>query len=118
MIGFIGAGVFNIGQFFVSGIYSFGLLQFCWGLFIVGVYPAINTIVVNCTDKNVQGRVFGLTTTANYMGCMAGPLVGGMISSWLGIRPVFLFAGSLFLVLGLTILVSYFQKEAVVGKQS
>ena len=118
MIGFIGAGIFNIGQFFVSGIYSFGLLQFCWGLFIVGVYPAINTIVVNCTDKSVQGRVFGLTTTANYMGCMAGPLVGGMISAWLGIRPVFLFAGSLFLLLGITILVSYFQKEAVVANKA
>ena len=118
MIGFIGAGVFNIGQFFVEEIYSFGVLQFCWGLFIVGVYPAINTIVVNCTDRNVQGRVFGLTTTANYMGCMAGPLVGGMLSAWLGIRPVFLFAGSLFLVLGITILVSYFQKEAVVGNCS
>lgn len=118
MIGFIGAGVFNIGQFFVGGIYGFGLLQFCWGLFIVGVYPAINTIVVNCTDRNIQGRVFGLTTTANYMGCMAGPLVGGMLSAWMGIRPVFIFAGSLFLVLGITILVSYFQKEAVVSQQS
>lgn len=117
MMGFIGAGLFNIGQFFVNGIYGFGVLQFCWGLFIVGVYPAINTIVVNCTDRNARGRIFGLTTTANYMGCMAGPLVGGLVSSWLGIRPVFLLAGGLFLLLGLIILWSPLQAETVATRQ-
>lgn len=113
MIAFVGAGVFNLGQFFVTDIYKFGFLQFCWGLFVVGVYPAINTIVVGCTDRSSQGRVFGLTNTANQLGSMVGPLVGGMISSWIGIRPVFLFAGSLFMMLGMIVLLSYFQKEAV-----
>lgn len=118
MIGFIGAGLFNFGQFFVNDIYGFGMMQFCWGLFIVGVYPAINTIVVNCTDRSVRGRIFGLTTTANYMGCMAGPLVGGMASSWLGIRPVFLVAGGMFLVLGLIILWSPLPAEPIVNHQN
>jgi len=109
-IAFIGAGVFNMGQFFVADIYKFGLLQFCFGFFIVGVFPAINTIIVNCTDKNSQGRIFGLTTTANQLGSMVGPLIGGFISSWIGIRPVFLFTGSALLMIGLIIFLSCFQK--------
>jgi len=107
---FIGAGVFNMGQFFVADIYKFGLLQFCFGFFIVGVYPAINTTIVNCTDKNSQGQIFGLTTTANQLGCMVGPLIGGMVSSWIGIRPIFLLTGSALLMLGLIICLSCFQK--------
>jgi len=110
---FIGAGIFNMGQFFVADIYKFAALQFCFGFFIVGVYPAINTIIVNCTDKNSQGRIFGLTTTANQLGSMVGPLIGGLISSWIGIRPVFLLTGSALLLLGLVIFLSCFQKPVV-----
>jgi len=109
-IAFLGAGIFNLGQFFVADIYKFAVLQFCFGFFIVGVYPAINTIIVNCTDRNSQGRIFGLTTTANQLGSMIGPLLGGVISSWIGIRPVFLFTGTALLMLGLIIFVSCFSK--------
>ena len=111
-VAFIGAGIFNMGQFFIADIYRFAVLQFCFGFFIVGVYPAINTIIVNCTDKNAQGRVFGLTTTANQLGCMVGPLLGGVISSFIGLRSVFLFTGSALLFLGLIIFLSFYQESA------
>jgi DHA1 family multidrug resistance protein-like MFS transporter len=116
VIAFIGAGIFNMGQFFVSNIYQFSVLQFFFGLFIVGVYPAINTIAVNSTDKAVQGRVFGLTTTANQLGSMVGPLVGGMISSWLGIAPVFLFTGSFLIIIGVVVFLKI-SRNTVVGKE-
>lgn len=99
-IAFTGAGIFNLGQYFVSDVYTFAMLQFMFGLFVVGVYPAINTIAVSSCDKGFQGRVFGLTTTANQMGSMAGPLIGAAISSYVGIRPVFLFTGMLLLMVG------------------
>ncbi|WP_285717044.1 MFS transporter [Pelosinus sp. IPA-1] len=108
---FVGAGVFNMGQFFAGSIYSFSILQFVFGLFIVGVYPAINTIAVNSTDKAFQGRIFGLTTTANQMGSMVGPILGGFISSWFGIKPVFLFTGSVLILLGLLVLFKLSRKK-------
>ncbi|HWR45680.1 MFS transporter [Sporomusa sp.] len=106
MIAFFGAGIFNLGQFFADNIYQFSLLQFLYGLFIVGVYPAINTIAVSCSDANSQGRIFGLTTTANQLGSMVGPLIGGVISSWIGIKPVFFFTGGVLLALGGTVLLA------------
>ncbi|SMC52376.1 MFS transporter [Sporomusa malonica] len=104
VIAFLGAGVFNLGQFLANDIYQFSLLQFLYGLFIVGVFPAINTIAVSCTDAGSQGRVFGLATTANQLGSMVGPLIGGVIGSWIGIKPVFLFTGSVLLLLGVMVL--------------
>lgn len=117
VIAFIGAGIFNMGQFFVNTIYQFSVLQFFFGLFIVGVYPAINTIAVNSTDKAFQGRIFGLTTTANQLGSMVGPLIGGMISSWLGIRPVFLFTGSSLIIIGLIVFFKISRTTLTVSKE-
>ncbi|MCC5463900.1 MFS transporter [Pelosinus baikalensis] len=117
VIAFIGAGIFNMGQFFIVNIYQFSVLQFFFGLFIVGVYPAINTIAVNSTDKAFQGRIFGLTTTANHLGSMVGPLVGGMISSWLGIGPVFLFTGSVLIMIGLLVFFKIPKTTGVISKE-
>jgi len=99
-IAFVGAGFFNFWQFFASDLYQFGVLQFFYGLFIVGVFPAINAIAVSSASADAQGRVFGLTTTANQLGQMSGPVMGGAISSWLGISTVFLFTGSILILLG------------------
>jgi DHA1 family multidrug resistance protein-like MFS transporter len=117
VIAFIGAGIFNMGQSFIVNIYQFSVLQFFFGLFIVGVYPAINTIAVNSTDKAFQGRIFGLTTTANHLGSMVGPLVGGMISSWLGIGPVFLFTGSVLIMIGLLVFFKIPRATGVISKE-
>ena len=96
----LGAGVFNFGQFWAENIVQFGLLQIFYGLFIVGVFPAMNTMALSSVDANFQGRVFGLTTSANQLGAVVGPLLGGFLSSWIGIRPVFLFTGSVLILLG------------------
>lgn len=113
MFAFSGAGVFSIAQFLATDIWQFGVLQFCYGLFIVGVYPSINTIAVSSVAANAKGRVFGLTTTANMMGSMTGPLLGGFISTWLSIRAVFLAAGCMLLFLGATVFFTKLSKKEV-----
>ena len=57
-------------------------------------------ISIQSSDAGFHGRVFGLTNAANQLGCMVGPLAGGLISSWTGIRPVFLLTGSILVLLG------------------
>ena len=56
-IAFLGAGLFSFSQYFSTDIYQFSVLQFLYGLFVVGVFPAINTTAVSCTDPNSRGRV-------------------------------------------------------------
>lgn len=98
---FFGAALWNGLQFWAGDIYEFSGLQFLFGLFVVGVFPAINTIAVQSSAAHFRGRLFGLTTTANQLGSMAGPLLGGFVSAGAGIRPVFLLTAGLLLLLGL-----------------
>lgn len=100
MAAFIGAGIFNTGQYFAADIAQFGALQFLMGLFLIGVFPTINMIAIQSSDVSFHGRVFGLTNAANQLGSMVGPLAGGFVSSWIGIRPVFLLTGSILILLG------------------
>ena len=116
MIAFAGAGIFNCTQALAADIWQFGLFQFLYGLFIVGVYPAINTIAVSSADENAKGRIFGLTTTANQLGSMTGPLIGGVISAWIGLRLVFVVTGLALLVLGGTVFVNALRRKGSAAK--
>ena len=87
------AGVVNALQIVVVTITQFSVFQFVFGFFIAGVLPAINSMVVANTDRDFRGRAFGLTTSASQLGFMLGPVFGGVISSFLGIKAVFVFTG-------------------------
>ena len=112
VIAFAGAGIFTMGQFFASDIYQFGLLQFLMGMFLIGVFPAVNIIALGATEANFQGRVFGLTNASNQLGAMVGPLIGGFLSSWIGIRPLFLFTGTTLLLLGACVFFGFIHRTA------
>ncbi len=97
-IALTGAGFVNTCQFLVSNIWQFSILQFVFGLFIIGVYPAINTLIVEHTEMSFRGRAFGLATSANQMGGMIGPLMGGIAGSWLSVRCIFVSTGMMLLI--------------------
>ena len=97
---FIGAGV-SISLFSAAeSISSFAALQFVFGFFIAGVIPTLNTIAVLNTDPCFRGRLFGAMMSANQFGSMIGPLLGGVISSWAGIKPTFKYAGAFLVLVG------------------
>jgi DHA1 family multidrug resistance protein-like MFS transporter len=100
IVAFVGAGLFNMGQFFAADIFQFAILQFFMGLFLIGVFPAINMLAINSSEVGFHGRVFGLTNAASQLGSMVGPLAGGFISSWTGIGPMFILTGATLIILG------------------
>lgn len=102
-IALLGAGILNLFQLMVTNVWQFSVVQFLFGLFLAGVYPAINSIVVQNTDAVFRGRAFGLTTSANQLGCMIGPLIGGVVSSWLSIRSIFVSTGVLLVLASFTV---------------
>lgn len=102
-VSFAGSGLFSLFPYFTSDVWMFGLIQFAFGFFIAGIYPSLNTIVVMNTDAGFRGRAFGLMMSANQLGSMIGPLIGGLASIWLGIKVIFVCVGLLLLATGYSV---------------
>jgi DHA1 family multidrug resistance protein-like MFS transporter len=98
-VAFLGAGIINALFYLPDNVLMFTVLQFFFGLFIVGVSPSVSALIVICTEPGFRGRVFGLSTTAHQAGSMLGPLVGGFLSLHFGIRPLFIITGAFLLLL-------------------
>lgn len=87
------AGIVIGMQFFVENLWLFAIVQFIFGLFMAGIVPIVNTLVVSSTDAEFRGRSFGLTTSANQFGSLLGPLIGGLIGLAVGIHWIFVVTG-------------------------
>lgn len=94
-IGLLGGGIGNIAQMFFQSIWVFGVIRFIYGAFFCAVFPAINALTVKATDQEYRGRAFGISQSANQVGTLLGPLVGGAIGDLFGIHQVFIVTGLL-----------------------
>lgn len=101
LIGLIGSGIGNILQFFITNFVGFGALRFGYGLFYASVMPAINAMTVEVTKPEFRGRAFSLSQSATQLATMAGPLIGGMLGSWMPIRWIFVLNGGILLLAAL-----------------
>lgn len=94
------AGICSIIQSLPTELYTFAASQFAVGLFFSGIFPSINAILAEHTDAKTKGSVFGLLFSAQQVGAMTGPIIGGLIATFLGMKYVFFVAG--FILLGIS----------------
>ncbi len=83
------AGIGLIIQGSVSNLYIYGTMQFICGLFFCGVHPSLNALLAKNTDPAVKGSIFGLMFAVQQIGSILGPVLGGLVATWLGMRYVF-----------------------------
>lgn len=95
LIGLAGGTLFSLLQLPFHNIFAFSVVRFVYGAFFSAVFPAINGLVVKATASSFRGRAFGLNQTANQVGQMAGPLIGGAVAGVSSIHGVFWVTGSL-----------------------
>ena len=79
----------------------FAVMQFGVGLFIAGIQPSLNAIIAQHTPPQLKGSVFGLLFSAQQIGGAAGPLLGGVVATYLGMHYLFPTAGAILLLLAL-----------------
>jgi len=99
----VGAAVAIASQWFISDLWLFTVVQFVFGLFMSGVVPSVNTLMVRSTPDDFRGRSFGLTASANQSGSMIGPLLGGGLGAFLSFQWIFVTAGLLYTALALIV---------------
>lgn len=97
------AGIFFLLQMLPHTVYAFAASQFAVGLFFSGIYPSINAILAEHTTAQTKGSVFGLLFSAQQVGAIIGPILGGFIATIIGMKYVFLAAGLLLLVTASTV---------------
>lgn len=90
-----GVAAFTIPQAFARSIASFIAMRFGVGLFLGGVLPTANALIGRIFPLERRGEVFGLTSSATFLGMFCGPLLGGTIAARFGFEAVFLTIGAI-----------------------
>jgi MFS family permease len=85
-----GAGVLLVPQAFVTAGWQLIALRFLMGVALGGLLPAITALIRHSVPDRVSGAVLGYSQSAQYLGQITGPLVGGVVGSHLGMPAVFL----------------------------
>jgi len=60
------------------------------GLFVGGLLPAANAMVGRLVSRAERGAVYGMTSSAMFLGNSLGPLLGGAIAASFGLHWVFM----------------------------
>ncbi|MFD0844823.1 MFS transporter [Streptococcus saliviloxodontae] len=88
------------GLAFISNVYWLLLLRLLNGLF-AGYVPNATALVASQAPKSKSGYALGTLATGVTAGTLIGPLIGGTLAEWLGMRNVFLLVGILLLICNL-----------------
>ena len=90
LICLLGGTLTTLPQAFTDNYLAFTAERFAVGLFIGGLLPAANALVGRLVSRAERGAVYGMTSSAMFMGNSLGPLIGGAIAAGFGLRWVFL----------------------------
>ncbi|WP_394777277.1 MFS transporter [Undibacterium sp.] len=94
-------------------VYQLTLLRFVAGL--IGGYASSSTLLVATqTPRDRAGWALGILSTGALAGTMIGPLVGGILPKFIGIRHTFFFSGGMIAVAALATI--FLVKENFVRK--
>ena len=86
----LGATLTTLPQAFTHHYWVFTAERFAVGLFIGGLLPAANALVGRTVARAERGAVYGMTSSAMFLGNSLGPLLGGFIAAGFGLNWVFL----------------------------
>src|SRR5438552_4301314 len=85
-----GGALMTLPQAFTDNYWLFTAERFGVGLFIGGLLPTANAMVGRLVSRADRGAVYGMTSSAMFLGNSLGPLMGGAIAASFGLRWVFL----------------------------
>ncbi|MGN0894214.1 MAG: MFS transporter [Succinivibrio sp.] len=103
-LAFISAGLLMCLQSLPDDLVIFGLMQFLCGLGFSGIFPSANSIMVLFTPPKARGIGFGSLFSAQMIGGALGPVIGGLLASFISYKSVYVLSGSLLFSTGVYLL--------------
>jgi DHA1 family multidrug resistance protein-like MFS transporter len=98
LICLFGAALFTAPQAVPLGYWAFVAERFGLGLFVGGILPAANSLIGRLTTVTSRGFVYGMVSSAYFVGNTLGLLTGGTIAATVGIRFVFVVTAAFLLI--------------------
>jgi MFS family permease len=102
----IGCGIYACGSFITAISQSLPVLMFGWsileGVGAALILPAIVGLVASNFDQAGRPRAYGLVASAGAIAVAAGPLIGGLLTTYASWRYVFV--GEVVIVIGIVAL--------------
>src|SRR5699024_4397438 len=93
---------------FVPNVYWLLFMRFMTGV-LSGYIPNATALIASQVPKQKSGWALGTLATGSVAGNLIGPLIGGMLAQWFGLRNVFIITGSILLIC--TVLTVFMVKE-------
>ncbi len=106
LIALLGSTLTTLPQAFTHNYFVFTAERFAVGLFVGGLLPTANALVGRLVPRSDRGTIYGMTSSAMFMGNSLGPLLGGFLAAGLGLSWVFLMTGA---VLALNLVWVYYR---------
>ncbi|GLB60009.1 MFS transporter [Cytobacillus sp. NCCP-133] len=98
------AGIFYLPGGFVTNMWQLVLVRFALGVTIGGIIPVRIAYIRQEAPVAMQGEVLGYNTSLRFFGNIIGPIMGGLISGYLGFSAVFVVTSLLLILSGLILL--------------
>ena len=92
-----GMGAVILLQAFVTNVWQLLALRALMGL-TSGYIPNAMALVASQVPRERSGWALSMVSTAQICGVILGPLMGGLLADWVGLRAVFLLTSGLLLV--------------------
>ncbi|HBV38473.1 MAG TPA: multidrug transporter subunit MdtG [Erwinia sp.] len=92
----LGMGIVIFLQAFVTNVWQLLLLRALMGL-TSGYIPNAMALVASQVPRERSGWALSMVSTAQICGVIMGPLLGGFLADWVGLRAVFLITSCLLL---------------------
>lgn len=98
MILLVLSAVLIVPQALVTDLWQLVILRFLFGMAVGGMLPCITAYIRTEAPFELQGEVLGYNQSFRFLGNVVGPVIGGVLSGYIGISSVFYVTGFLFLL--------------------
>jgi len=97
LLSLAGGALFTLPQGLSTSIWAFLALRFAVGIFLGGIVPTANAWIGRAYPRERRGQIYGMTSSASFLGLFLGPLCGGFTAAHFGFNAVFIEIGVLML---------------------
>jgi DHA1 family multidrug resistance protein-like MFS transporter len=94
----VATGLVMVPQAFVTQWWQLAVLRVVMGMTIAGLLPAIAKLVRHSVPEHNSGKTLGYLQSSQFAGQVMGPLIGGQIGAWVGLRDVFFVTSALLML--------------------